>query len=159
MNDHATRWIIKRNCSASPVQLALVFASIVAVSFVFGVFFAARGLWLVLPFVGLEMLAVATAFFVYGRHAADYERIEMRDGVVTVQRVEGPRSTVWHCPALWARVEVDAPSGASARDARVFIAARAERIEVGRHLQQERRAALVQELKLALRSAAATAAN
>jgi uncharacterized membrane protein len=38
------RWTIKRNCSATPRQLAWVFASLVAVSFVFGAGFAAFGL-------------------------------------------------------------------------------------------------------------------
>jgi uncharacterized membrane protein len=34
-------WLIKRNCSASPTQLAAVFGSLVAVSLVFGAAFAA----------------------------------------------------------------------------------------------------------------------
>lgn len=147
MNDHATCWTIKRNCSASPRQLALVFASIVATSFAFGAAFAAHGLWLVLPFVGLEVLAVAAAFIVYGRHAADYERIELRDGVVTVRRVEGTRATEWRARSAWTRIEAEA--------ARVYLAAHGARIEVGRHLANERRTALAQELRQALRTAAA----
>jgi len=62
-------WLVKRNCSASPRQLALVFGSLVAVSFAFGAGFAAQGLWMVLPFVGLELVAVAAAFICYGRSA------------------------------------------------------------------------------------------
>jgi len=56
--------VIKRNCSASPRQLAGVFESVVAVSTAFGVACAAQGLWMVFRFVGLEALAVATAFTV-----------------------------------------------------------------------------------------------
>ena len=147
MNDPAKCWTIKRNCSASPRQLALVFASIVAVSFAFGAAFAAHGLWLVLPFVGLEVLAVAAAFFVYARHAADYERIELRDGVVTVRRVEATRAIVWRARSAWTRVEAEAT--------RVHLTAHGTRIEVGRHLAHERRAALARELEQALRTAAA----
>ncbi len=33
------------------------------------------GAWLVLPFTGIELLAVGVAFVVYARHAVDYERI------------------------------------------------------------------------------------
>lgn len=148
MNDHAVNWTIKRNCSASPRQLALVFASIVALSFAFGAAFAARGLWLVLPFVGLEVLAVAAAFLVYGRHAADYERIELRDGVVTVRRVEGTRSSEWDARSAWTRVESEA--------GRVYLVAHGVRIEVGRHLTPERRAALARELRQTLRATAAS---
>ncbi|GAB4464555.1 MAG: DUF2244 domain-containing protein [Burkholderiaceae bacterium] len=147
MNDQVTSWVLKRNCSASPRQLALVFASIVAVSFAFGAAFAAQGLWLVLPFVGLEALAVAAAFLVYGRHAADYERIEVRDGVVTVWRVEGTRSIEWGARLAWTRVESDA--------GRVYLAAHGTRFEVGRYLMSQRRPLLAQALGRALRTAAA----
>jgi uncharacterized membrane protein len=92
-------WTVKRNCSASPAQLAAVFASIVGLSFIFGIAFATQGLWLILPFVGLELVAVAIAFFCYGRRAADYERITLSEGDLSIERVEGARATRWHFPA------------------------------------------------------------
>lgn len=150
-----TRWIIKRNCSASPALLALVFVSIVAVSFVFGLAFALRGLWGILPFVGLELLAVAAAFVCYGRHAADYERIEVGAQVVEIERVEAARSTVRTLTRPWARVELEQPQAGWRGKVRVFLAAGGERIEVGRLLAEDRRAALARELKLALRTPAA----
>ncbi len=147
-------WIIKRNCSATPAQLASLFASIVALSFIFGVGFAAFGLWMVLPFVGIELLAVAAAFFVYGRHAADVERIELSDDVVRVAQVDGSAKREWRCAALWARIEIEGGAGDADR-VHAFLASRGERIEVGRHLPDARRLALAGELKKALRAAAA----
>ncbi len=144
----ARRWMIKRNCSASPKQLAWVFASVVAVSFAFGVAFAAHGLWLVLPFVGVEMLAVAAAFFCYGRRAADYERIAIDGDVIAVEQVEAGEVSVRRLPAPWARVEL-LQHGRGRRS--VWLAAGADRIEVGRHLLDARRVQLAEELKLALR--------
>lgn len=140
--------MIKRNCSASPRQLALVFGSIVAVSFAFGAAFAAQGLWLVLPFVGVETLAVAAAFFCYGRRAADYERIEIGGGEIAVEQVEGSRHSVRRLPANWARVELR-QLGRTGR-VTVWLEAGAERIEVGRHLLDSRRVQLAKELKTAL---------
>ncbi len=148
MTDSACCWTIKRNCSASPAQLAGVFASIVAVSFGFGVVFAAHGLWLVLPFVGLELLAVAAAFFCYGRRAADYERIEIRGGEIAVEQVEGSRRSLRRLPLQWARVEVQRRGRTGAVS--VWLAAGAARIEVGRHLLDARRLRLAEELKMAL---------
>jgi len=140
--------MIKRNCSASPMQVAWVFVSIVAVSFAFGAVFAAQGLWLVLPFVGIETLAVAAAFFCYGRRAADYERIEIGGGEIAVEQVEGGRRSVRRLPSPWARVELQwlGPTGR----VKVWLAAGAERIEVGRHLLDARRVQLAEELKMAL---------
>jgi uncharacterized membrane protein len=148
MMDPAGCWVIKRNCSASPAQLAWVFGSIVAVSFAFGAAFAAQGLWLVLPFVGLETLAVAAAFICYGRRAADYERIEIGGGEIAVEQVEASRRTVRRLPSPWARVEVQRRGRAGS--VTVWLAAGAERIEVGRHLLDARRVQLAEELKGAL---------
>lgn len=151
MVEPARCWTIKRNCSASPTQVALIFASIVAVSFAFGAAFAAQGLWLVLPFVGIEMLAVAAAFLCYGRVAADYERIEIRGGEIAVEKVEGSRRTLRRLPATWARVELQRLGGAGRMS--VWLAAGAERIEVGRHLLDARRVQLAEELRTALAGA------
>lgn len=143
-------WMIKRNCSASPKQLAWVFASAVAVSFAVGVAFAAHGLWLILPFVGVEMMAVAAAFVCYGRRAADYERIAIGEHVVAVEQVEAGEVSVRRLPAPWARVELQ-HHGRGQRS--VWLAAGGERIEIGRHLLDARRVQLAEELKIALRQA------
>ncbi|HEU0203867.1 MAG TPA: DUF2244 domain-containing protein [Burkholderiaceae bacterium] len=144
MPDHAARWILKRNCSASPKQLAAVFASLAAFAFLIGVVFAAHGAWLVVPFAGLEVVAVAAAFLCYGRHAADYETIELRGDVLTVERVDGDARTQVDLPARWAGVEYAPP--------RLIVYARGKQVEVGRHLPEARRSALAREIKSALLS-------
>src|SRR5262245_31981225 len=84
-----TTWLIKRNCSASPRQLAWVFASLGIVSFSFGAAFAALGYWMVFPFVGVEVAAIGAAFLYFARHAADCERIEIDDSAIVIERREG----------------------------------------------------------------------
>jgi uncharacterized membrane protein len=143
-------WLIKRNCSASPTQLAAVFGSLVAVSFAFGAVFAALGLWMVLPFVGLELLAVAVAFLCYGRHAADAERIELAGG-----KVEAARRQRWEFDQERVRVEVEEQGTGRGGRARVWLASRDEQVEIGRHLQDGKRTALARELRRALQSAQA----
>ena len=41
-----------------------------------------------LSFVGLEIVAVAAAFLAFGRRTAEFERIELRDGRLIVERNE-----------------------------------------------------------------------
>jgi uncharacterized membrane protein len=142
MPDHDTRWILKRNCSASPKQLATVFASLAAFAFLIGVVFAAYGAWLVIPFAGLEIVAVGVAFLCYGRHAADYEAIELRGDVLTIVRVDGAERIEVDLPTRWAVVEY-AP-------ARLLLYARGQQVEVGRHLPEARRMTLAREIKRAL---------
>lgn len=143
-------WLIKRNCSASPRQLAGVFVSLVAVSFAFGAAFAAQGLWMVLPFVGLEIVAVAAAFLCYGRHAADFERIDLSGSVLTVEQLEGGRSTEFRFDAHWVRVELEERGAEPGRRVRLALACRGQRVEVGRYLVDERRSALGREIRGAL---------
>ena len=38
------------------------------------------GAWLVLPFTGIELLAVGIAFAIYARHAVDYECVRLFPG-------------------------------------------------------------------------------
>jgi uncharacterized membrane protein len=127
----------------------------VGLSFFFGVVFAAQGLWLILPFAGLELVAVAIAFVCYGRRAADFERITLADDHVTIERVEGARTVNWRCAAAWARVEVEQGEPSWVDRVRVFIVARGERVEIGRHLPAPRRKLLAQEIISAMRSGAA----
>ena len=60
---------LPRSCSISPQGLALVFVLLAATAIGIGVGFAAVGAWLVLPFAGLEALALGVAFFAVARRA------------------------------------------------------------------------------------------
>lgn len=143
-------WLIRRNCSASPRQLAAVFASIVAVSFGFGVAFAAQGLWMVLPFVGLELVAVACAFVCYGRHATDYERIELAEGRLRVMQQDGANAVHLSFDLPWVRVEVSERGAELGRRVKVELVSARQRVEVGRYLMDARRTALAHELRGAI---------
>lgn len=148
-----TIWLIKRNCSASPRQLAVVFASLVAFSFAVGVAFAAQGLWMVLPFVGLEVLAVAVAFVCYGRHATNFERIELRDDRLIVERQEGREHFEQVFDLPWLRVDVSQHGAELGARVRVELVSARQRVEVGRYLVDGRRAALGREIRAALTAA------
>lgn len=139
-------WLIKRNCSASPGQLAIVFGSLVAVSFAFGVGFAAFGLWMVLPFVGLELIAVGAAFICYGRHAADFERIEVAPGSVLVEHVDGDRRHEWVFEPRVSHVQIESSGRRWGRRVRVYLRAPGTELELGRYLLDPRRLQLGREI-------------
>ncbi|HVE88204.1 MAG TPA: DUF2244 domain-containing protein [Burkholderiaceae bacterium] len=152
----ANTWLIKRNCSAGPRQLAIVFGSLVAVSFVFGVGFAAFGLWMVLPFVGIELIAVGAAFFCYGHHAADFERIAISPRILSVEQVEGAHTHRWEFDPRVSHVQVEMRGGWGQR-VRVFLHTPAMRLELGRYLLDQRRWLLGREISSALMQARAEA--
>ena len=139
-------WLIKRNCSASPGQLAVVFGSLVAVSFAFGVGFAAFGLWMVLPFVGIELIAVGAAFVCYGWHAADFERIEVASDTVIVEHVDGDRRHQWKFDPRASHVQIESRGRRWGRRVRVYLLAPGMKLELGRYLLDPRRLQLGREI-------------
>lgn len=142
----ANSWLIKRNCSAGPRQLALVFGSLVAVSFAFGLGFAAFGLWMVLPFVGIELVAVGAAFVCYGRHAADFERIAVTSHKVSVEQADGTQSRKWELDPRLSHVQVESSGRQWGKRVHVYLLAPGVKLELGRHLLDVRRSQLGQEL-------------
>jgi len=150
-------WLIKRNCSAGPRQLAIVFGSMVALSFGFGLGFAAFGLWMVLPFVGLELIAVGVAFFCYGRHAADFERISVAPSALSVEQVDGSHSRRWQFDPRVARVQTETHGRFWGKRVRIYLVAPEIKLELGRYLLDCRRTLFARELEGTLMRARARA--
>jgi uncharacterized membrane protein len=135
--------ILKRNCSISPAGLAGVFAALALTVVAIGVGFAVAGAWLVLPFAGLEALLLAGAYVLYARHAADYERIVLESGRLTVEVAQAQNTSRFEAQARDARVCVEKE--------RVLLRVAREQLELGRHLDAQTRARFAAELQKRLR--------
>jgi uncharacterized membrane protein len=134
---------LKRNCSISPAGLAGAFAALAFVVVAIGTGFAIAGAWLVLPFAGLEVLLLGAAYVLYARRAADYERIVLDSGWLTVEVSEAQRTLRYEMEARRARVRVD--------EERVLLLGAREQLELGRHLDADTRVQLAAELQKRLR--------
>jgi len=141
-SSHQQEWLLKRNCSLAPSQLAVVFASLGSVSLMIAGVFAASGAWLVLPFAVVELLALGVAFVVYARHAADYERIVLCRGCLMVETCRATRLARAECPAAWTRVEYQ-----GSRRELIGLVAAGRRIEVGRFVPESDRPDLARQLQ------------
>jgi len=135
---------LKRNGSISPTGLACVFAALAVAVLAIGTGFALAGAWLILPFAGLEVLLLAGAFVLQARHAADYERIALERGRLSVELAEGARLARYELDARRVRVEVDG--------AQVVLHGERQALELGRHLDDPSRIAFGAELKKRLRT-------
>lgn len=139
-------WVLKRNCSFSPRQLMAVYLALCVVSMAIGLGFLSMGVPAVLPFAGVELLAVGGAFWAYARHAADREEITLERGELRVEHHCGRRVDTARFGAAWLHIEP--PRGGAAL---VELTGQGQRIGVGRYLRPELRTALAHELRLALR--------
>ena len=146
----AVEFICRRNCSIGPGAMMLVFASLAALSFSIGAVFAALGPWLILPFAGIEMLALGVAFVLCGRRAGDLERICLLPHVVTVEHVHGGQRVVHEFNPQWAKLEIVR----EALSIRVWLSQAGRELELGRHLGYQQRSAFASAFKVAYSGAA-----
>ncbi|AOJ64495.1 hypothetical protein WJ32_16345 [Burkholderia ubonensis] len=139
-------WLMKRNCSMSPRQFVLFYASLAGFSLAIAAMLTWQGAWLVMPFTGVELLAVGVAFAVYARHAVDYERIRLFPHRLVIERMNAEQLTQIEFNPRWVRVE----PGATPRDP-IRLVSRGQTVVIGQHLAQYRRAQFADELRAALR--------
>jgi uncharacterized membrane protein len=134
---------VKRNCSISPQALAWFLAFTAALSFGIGIAFAVFGAWPVLPFVGLEIAALAAAFYVNGRHATDYERIALADGALVVEIRDGEQVAQHRFNPHWVQVT----TSATRWSVRLALRSHGEELEIGRHLDAAGRELLAETVR------------
>lgn len=140
------QWLLKRNCSVTPVQLGWLYVSLCVVSLGIAAFFWSQGATMVLPFASLELLVVGAAFWSYARHAADGERIVLQGGQLVVELESAGRLERAEFNRQWVRVEPKAGDGSL-----IEVSGQGRSVKVGRHLRPELRPALAREIRHALR--------
>jgi len=150
----ALQWLQRRNCSITPRQLGLVYASLCAVSLLVGAFFFLQGAPLVLAFTGVELLAVGCALLLFARHAGDREVLTLVGRSLQVEQCIGSRVQRTDFAAEWINVEPAAGQGSL-----VELSARGQQVRVGRFLRPELRSAFARELRHALRRGAPNDSN
>jgi uncharacterized membrane protein len=151
---HVTRsgtqeWLLKRNCALSPAQSAVCFACICLLSLGIATGFGLLGAWMVMPFALLEAVGLVAAFFWFGRHAADYEKIQAAQGRVTLETGLGSTVSRLETVAPWFRVEYDGRS----REL-IKIGSGNKQFQVGRFVPSNKRGQLAKEIRQALNGAA-----
>lgn len=138
------RWVLKRNCSVTPRQLAGVYVSLCVVSLGIATWFWAQGAVLVMPFAGVELLGIGWALLVYARHATDRECVVLTDGRLSVERWVAGRVDRVEFAAAWVRLAVRPPG------AMLELRGEGRSVVIGRHVCPQHRDALAHELRAAL---------
>jgi len=142
----SVQWLLRRNCSMTPLQLVAFYLSFCAWSLAVAAAFWWRGATLVMPFAGLELIAVGAALVVYSRHAGDRERVVLKPGRLTVECTLGRHTDQIEFAPAWVRVEP-----AHGDRSLIELSGEGKRIAIGRFVRPELRRALADELRGALR--------
>lgn len=149
MQGQSISWLLRRNCSVTPAQLAWLYASLCVLSLGLATIFWFQGAVLVLPFAWLELAAIGIAFLVYARHAADGERIWLRGRRLVVELETAGRLERAEFDRERVRVEPSVDDRSL-----VELSAQGRRVNVGRFVRPELRPVLAQEIRRALREGA-----
>jgi len=104
---------------------------------------AAIGAWPVMPFAGAEVALLVIAFHVFGRHDADFERLEIGEHEVRVESRDAARVTRFVANRTWAHVILRSRGECCTLD----LAYAGKVVPLGRLLSDDGRRRLAQELR------------
>lgn len=137
--------VARPNQSMSSTGMLGLLAVIAFFSILISIAFGLLGAWLVLPFAGLELLALGYAFYYVHCHSGDYESITIDGDRLAVEKRDYKQVSQVVLNRHWARVSLrELPGGEQS----LLLRAHGKEIEFGRHfLNNEQRQALAQQLK------------
>ncbi len=139
-------WILVRpNRSLTRTGLLVATAACLSALMPATLLCALLGAWLVLPFVGLEIIVALGAFAWLARHRDDQERIVLNAEQVVHQRVDGRRREIHRFPRYWVQLVVE-PGASERRPARLWLRSHGRSVELGRDGSAPTRALLARTL-------------
>lgn len=141
--------LITRNSSLSSAQVKMIVGFFAIVLGTIGVVFYSQGVWMVLPFAGLELLAVSAAFYCCLRHKHDFEMVKIDENHIQVKRHVACREHTYEFQTHWTRVFLEMTKGWY--PSRLWVASKGQHVEVGQWLTDPERQQLATRLKYLIR--------
>ena len=151
--DKVSRVVIRPNRSLSWRQSMMFLGAIAVPLLLVSVVLASRGLWLVLPFAGMELAALFAAIYVVSHAAQRCEVVSIGESMVTIEKGRdrgrhpekgGPEQRVEFARG-WVKVELS-PSTGRWYPKRLWIGASGRRVEIAEFLVEEEKTELAAEL-------------
>ena len=140
------RFVLTPNCSISWRELVLFYLLTCVVALAIGVLFTLNGMWLVLPFSGLEMLALGACLYHVSRKAYRQEVITLDQRRTRIEKGVQRVIESWEFETPWMRL-IDESCGASGRQRRLALGSHGKYVEVGDFLDNSEKDRLAFKLK------------
>ncbi len=145
--------VIRPNRSLSRAGMAVVLGVAVAFNLMVAAFLLVVGAPPVLPFLGLDVLALWLALRASNRALSRSERVKVTAEEIVVSREDDRGAkVVWTSPTAFTRVDLDQPGEHESR-VRLFMSRR--RLTLARALSPEERVAFARALERAIKAARA----
>jgi uncharacterized membrane protein len=140
------RIVLFPNCSISWRELVLFYVFTCLVLLAIGIFFTLQGMWLVLPFSGLEMLALGYALYLTSRKVYRKEVITLDRRRTRVEKGVQQVCESWEFETSWVRL-VDERSGNRGERRKLALGSHGNYVEVGEFLDKSEKDRLAFQLK------------
>ena len=140
------RFVLSPNCSITWRELVLFYIFTCVVALAIGIFFTLQGLWLVLPFSGLEMLALGFALYLTSRKVNRKEVITLDQRRTRVEKGVQRIDQSWEFETPWIRL-IDEPASRPNRSRKLAIGSHGNYVEVGEFLDNSEKDRLAFQLK------------
>ncbi|MGM0766780.1 MAG: DUF2244 domain-containing protein [Pseudomonadota bacterium] len=134
--DHGVRLLLTPNRSLSWRGNVRVWLALFAVSLAISVGMVLAGAWVILPFAGLEMLALATGIYCTSRACQAREVLAITPELVTLEKGRQTKHCEWQLPRAYTRVRVDLPRHGFTPP-KLFLNHRGQDVAVGGFLNVE----------------------
>ncbi len=142
-------FIIQPNGSLSWVWMKRLFGFLACSVAAVGTYFAAQGAWLVLPFAGLELIAIGAGIYASARWSAGREVIEIKGNDLRILRGRRLLTEIHRLPRHWTRVNLrQDPRGWY--PSRLLLECHGRGLEIAQPLVESERLQLAEDLRTRL---------
>jgi len=145
-NTGLTTIVLKPNNSASWQFNMAILGAIAFILLCISSYFAMLGLWLILPFAGLEIIVLYICIYLRLRANNSTEVISFDKTTVIVERGYYHAEKSWRYQRLWTRVFVKQPAFRG-HPKRVYIRSHGKELELGSFLNKQDKEVLIKDLK------------
>ena len=144
IDSNCYRVIFKPNCSLTAKNKRRVVLLLTIIPCCVAIGFAMLGAWLVLPFMGLEIGALAYAFYYVNSHESDFESITIDENSMLIEFGRGQQVSKHELNPYWVSIQrLEFPNG----ELRLNLISHGKRLEIGRYLTRKQREMLANQLQ------------
>lgn len=145
------RFMIRPNCSLPWRETVQFYLGMVIVSFSIAIAFAMKGMWLILPFAGLEMLALGVALYIVSRRGMRWQMLNIHENCVDIIECVDKSESRHSFQRAWVQVRFEAAT-VKGHPSRLLLGSHGRTTEIGEYLTEIEKQQLAQQLRDALTS-------
>lgn len=139
--------LIRPNRSLTVRGMVWLLAAYAGLMTLIGVGFMHAGLWMVLPFAGLEaVVIIAIFYFLVYRHLDDHEAVILEGENLSIIKHEGRVRSYYELPRYWTRVDLE-PGQHRGQPSRLLLQSQGRAVEIGAQVREEGRRALAGQVR------------